>query len=161
MVNTIDTSGFVLKIQCNANKSGLEKKLKETDKEAAVTSEFIMQNKLQYKDHSDFFFLQSFLSRPFTNHRTAEEGRGYFFSSSLSLHPLHRQLNISRAVTARRSPLHLGSSWTRTGNLWFPSASCYPLSCAPKTEGKISSIIDLTATAAFNVVEKKYLSERS
>ena len=34
-------------------------------------------------------------------------------------YPLHRHLNISRAITAESSPLHIDSSWTRTGNLWF------------------------------------------
>ena len=35
--------------------------------------------------------------------------------------PLHRHLDISRAVTAEGSPLHIASSQTRTGDLWFPS----------------------------------------
>ena len=34
-----------------------------------------------------FFFCRSFLSRPFTNHRTAEEGGRHFFNFSLSLPP--------------------------------------------------------------------------
>ena len=38
-------------------------------------------------------------------------------------HPLQRHLDISRAITAESSPLHIASSRTRTGNLWFPSAS--------------------------------------
>ena len=38
-------------------------------------------------------------------------------------HPLHRHLDISRAITADSSPLHIGSSRARTGNLCFPSAS--------------------------------------
>ena len=38
-------------------------------------------------------------------------------------HPLHRPLDISRAIAAGSSPLHIGSSRTPTGNLWFPSAS--------------------------------------
>ena len=37
-------------------------------------------------------------------------------------HPLHRQLDIARAITAESSPLHIVSSRTRTGNR-FPSAS--------------------------------------
>ena len=39
-------------------------------------------------------------------------------------HLLNRHLDISRLITAESSPLHIGSSQTRTGNLWFPSASC-------------------------------------
>ena len=34
-------------------------------------------------------------------------------------HPLHRHLEISRTITAVISPLHIASSWTRTGNIWF------------------------------------------
>ena len=38
-------------------------------------------------------------------------------------HPLHRHLDISRAITAGSSSLHIASSSTRTGSLWFPCAS--------------------------------------
>ena len=38
-------------------------------------------------------------------------------------HPLHRHLDISRVITAESSPLHIASSRTPTGNLWFPSTS--------------------------------------
>ena len=38
-------------------------------------------------------------------------------------HPLHRHLDISRAITAGSSPLHIASGRIRTVNLWFPSAS--------------------------------------
>ena len=44
------------------------------------------------------------------------------------LHPLHRHLDISRVITAESSPLHITSSRTRIGNLWFPSASRYLVS---------------------------------
>ena len=62
-----------------------------------------------------FFFYSGFLSRPFTNHRTAGEGCGHFFNSSVPLPPA--SLDISRAITADNSPQHIGSSRTRTGNL--------------------------------------------
>ena len=73
-----------------------------------------------------FFFYQGFLSRTFMIHRTAGEGgagrgggrRGYLFNSSLLLPPALQQ------ITAESSPLHIASSRTRTGNLWFPSAIC-------------------------------------
>ena len=39
-------------------------------------------------------------------------------------HPLHRHLDISRAIAGESSPLHITSSWTQTRNLWFSSASC-------------------------------------
>ena len=50
--------------------------------------------------HFSFFYL-GFLLRSFTNQRTTGERRGHLESS----------------------PLHTGSRQTRTGNLWFPSAS--------------------------------------
>ena len=37
--------------------------------------------------------------------------------------PPHRQLDISRAITAENSSLHIASSQTPAGNLWFPRAS--------------------------------------
>ena len=70
-----------------------------------------------------FFFYLGFLSRTFTIHGTAGEGGGYLFNSSLPLPPLHRHSDISRAITAESSPLRIADSRTRTGNLWFPSAS--------------------------------------
>ena len=39
-----------------------------------------------------FFFYLGFLSRAFTNHRTAREGGGYFFNSSLLLPPASQTL---------------------------------------------------------------------
>ena len=70
-----------------------------------------------------FFFYLGFLSWTFTIHRTAGEGGGYLFDFPYHFHPLHRHLDISGAITAESSPLHIASSWTWTGNLWFPSAS--------------------------------------
>ena len=70
-----------------------------------------------------FFFYLGFLSRTFTNHRTAGEGEGISLTPHYHFHPLHRHLDISRAITAESSPLHITGSRTRTGNLWFPSAS--------------------------------------
>ena len=48
------------------------------------------------------------------------QGKGETF---YHFYPLHRHLDISQAINAVSSPLHIASSWTRTGNLWFPSAS--------------------------------------
>ena len=39
-------------------------------------------------------------------------------------HPLHRHLDISQAIAVESSPLHIGSSQTQTGKLWFPRISC-------------------------------------
>ena len=57
----------------------------------------------------------------FTGQQGKEEG--IYLSPLYHFHPLHRHLDISQAITAESSPLHIGGSRTRTGNLWFPSAS--------------------------------------
>ena len=62
-------------------------------------------------------------SRTFTINRTAGKGRRYLFNSSLPLPSASQTLNINQAITAESSPLHIASNRTRTGNLWFPSAS--------------------------------------
>ena len=51
------------------------------------------------------------------------KGEGISLTPHYHFHPLHRRLHISRAVIAESSPLHIASSRTRTGNLWFPRAS--------------------------------------
>ena len=51
------------------------------------------------------------------------KGEGIYLTPLYHFHPLHRHLAISRAITAESSPLHIAGSRTRTGNLWFPSAS--------------------------------------
>ena len=57
---------------------------------------------------TDFFFFFLFylglLSQRLTNHRTAGEGRGYFFNSSLPFLPTSRHVGISQAITAENSP---------------------------------------------------------
>ena len=70
-----------------------------------------------------FFFYLGFLSQPFTNHRTAGKGEGIFLIPHYHFNPLNRHLDIGRAITAESSPLHIGSSRTRTWNFWFLSAS--------------------------------------
>ena len=56
---------------------------------------------------------------------TGQQGKGKAISLSplYHFHPLHRHLDISQAITANSSPLHIARSRNRTGNLWFPSAS--------------------------------------
>ena len=56
----------------------------------------------------------------FTGQQVKE--KGIFLIRLYHFHPLHRYLDISRVITAESSPLHIGSSRSRTGNLWFPSA---------------------------------------
>ena len=50
-------------------------------------------------------------------------GGGINLTPLYHFQPLHRHLDIRRAMTAESSPLHIASSQTRTGNLWFPSTS--------------------------------------
>ena len=52
------------------------------------------------------------------------KGEGIYLTPYYRFQPLSRLLNISWAISAESSPLHIGSSQTRTGILWFPSASC-------------------------------------
>ena len=70
-----------------------------------------------------FLFYLGFLSRPFTNQRTAGKGEGFSLTPHYHFHPSYRHLDISRVITAESLPLCIGSSRTRTGSLWFPSAS--------------------------------------
>ena len=56
------------------------------------------------------------------------KGGGICLIPGYHFHPLHRHLDISWALTAEGSPLHIVSSQTRTENLWLPSASHQPLS---------------------------------
>ena len=48
------------------------------------------------------------------------QGKGDGISSTphYHFHPLHRHLDISRAITAEISPLHIGSSQIRNGSQW-------------------------------------------
>ena len=63
------------------------------------------------------------------------KGEGISFTPLYHFHPLHRHLDISRAITAESSPLHKASSRTRTGNLWSPSASrLHPRLAKPSVE---------------------------
>ena len=47
----------------------------------------------------------------------AGEGEGISLSPLYHFHPLYGHLDISWAITAESSPLHIASSWSRTGNL--------------------------------------------
>ena len=48
-LKAIDPSGFVLKTQYDADKSGLEKKINDTDKKYLILLDFLKKNKLQRK----------------------------------------------------------------------------------------------------------------
>ena len=79
------------------------------------------------------FFIWVFLQEHswFTGRQRKEEVIS--LSPLYHFYPLHRHLDISRAITAESSPLHIANSQTRTGNLWFPSVSRQPLSYAALT----------------------------
>ena len=49
------------------------------------------------------------------------KGEGISLTPHYYYHPLHRHLDISRAITAENSALHIGSSRTRTGTFGFRS----------------------------------------
>ena len=61
-----------------------------------------------------FFFYLGSLSRTLMNRKTAGEGGGHFFNSSVPLPPvLHGHLDISWAINAENSPLHIGPDSNR------------------------------------------------
>ena len=70
-----------------------------------------------------FFFYLAFFHKYWRF--TGQQGKGEV-TSFVPLYHFHRHdrhIAISRAITIESSPLHIVSSLTRTGNLWFPSAS--------------------------------------
>ena len=73
----------------------------------------------------DVFFFSMWVFFHEHSRITGLQGKGEGISLTPQYHspPLHRHLDISRAITPESSPLHIASSRTRTGNLWFPSAS--------------------------------------
>ena len=70
--------------------------------------------------HLFIFLCLGFLSQTFTQGKA----EGISLTPLYHFHPLHRHLEIDRAITAEGSPLHTASSRTRTGNLCFSRASC-------------------------------------
>ena len=77
---------------------------------------------LNYQDNHGEIQVRLFLFFPiwifFHNHSriTRLQGKGEDISLTphYHFHPLHRHLDISRAITAESSPLHIGRSRTRT-----------------------------------------------
>ena len=57
---------------------------------------------------------------------TGQQGKGEPISLTLlyHFHLLHRPLDTGQTLAAKSSPLHIVSSHTRAGNLWFSGASC-------------------------------------
>ena len=71
-----------------------------------------------------FFFFSIWVFFHEHSRFTGQRGKGVIYLTSLFyFHQLHRHLDISRAINSESSLLHIASSRTRTGNLWFPSTS--------------------------------------
>ena len=91
------------------------------------------QSKLFKKLFISSFYL-SFLSGILMIHRKARKGEGISVIFLYHLYSFHRHLDVihvSRAFAADSASLHITTSFTRTGNLCFPSASRELLSYAP------------------------------
>ena len=67
------------------------------------------------------FLLEFFLDDHSRTAGLQGKGEGISLTPHYHFHPLHRHLDISQAITAESSPMHIASSRTRTGNLWCPS----------------------------------------
>ena len=77
-----------------------------------------------------FFFFFFFLSRTFTIDRKFGEAWGISLTHFCHFLPLQRHLEINRIIITESSPLHIMSSRTQTGCLYFPSGIWQPLSHA-------------------------------
>ena len=103
----------------------------------------------------------------FHNHsritRLQSKGKGISLTRHYHFHLLHRHLDISWAITAESLPLHIGSSWTRTGIFWFLSASrsvgkmkiIFVYMQGPHIKGKNISNI------SFKIISQLIISKRS
>ena len=71
-----------------------------------------------YKIHTFFFFFSLWVFSHEHSRITALQrmGEGISLTRRYHLHPLHGRLDISRAIAAESSPLHIASSRTRTRN---------------------------------------------
>ena len=101
-------------------------KSRETQETASITSNLINSPVL---DLIFFFFFSMWVFFHEHSRFTGQQGKGegIYLTPLYHFHPLHRHLDISWAITAEGSPLHIAGSRTRTRNLWFPGASrcCY------------------------------------
>ena len=77
-----------------------------------------------YHYYYHYYFLSEFsLTNIHESQDCRGRGRAFLLAPHYHFQPLHRHLDINRAIAAESSHLHIASSRTRTGNLWFPSAS--------------------------------------
>ena len=99
-----------------------------------LTQKYIGKSKLGFANDTNiyvsqnltfFFFFSIWVFFHEHSQFTGQQGKGegIYLTPLYHFHPLHRHLDISRAITAESSPLHIAGSRTRTGNIWFPSAS--------------------------------------
>ena len=79
--------------------------------------------RLRRPNPDNYIFLSGFFSTTILFTGLQGKGEGISLTPHYHFHPLHRHLDISRAITAESSPLRVASTRTRSGNLWFPSAS--------------------------------------
>ena len=80
-------------------------------------------NVIKKESLAQTFFGRSFLSRSFTITVLRRKGEGIYLTPHYHFHTFQRHLDISRAIIAESSSLHIAISQNRTGNLWFRSAS--------------------------------------
>ena len=80
----------------------------------------VFKCKIKTPFFSFFFYLFFFFFHEHSRF-TGQQGKGedIYLTPLYHFYPLHRHLDISRAVTAESSPLHIASSRTRTRNLRF------------------------------------------
>ena len=85
----------------------------------------LKSNAFRFGNEYFFFFFSIWVLFHEHSRFTGQQGKGegIYLTPLYHFHPLHRHLDISRAITAESSPLHIAGSRTRTGNLWLPSAS--------------------------------------
>ena len=67
------------------------------------------------------FFYSGSLSFDIYRSQTSRRAGRPILTPFYHIHPFHEHLNISWAIIAARSSLHISSGRTRTGNLWFLS----------------------------------------
>ena len=72
---------------------------------------------------SYYFFLKVFFREHSRFTGQQEKGVVIPLIPLYHFHLLHGHLEISRAITAESSPLHINSNLIRSGNFWLPSAS--------------------------------------
>ena len=60
-----------------------------------------------------FLYYLNFLTRTYTIYRTQGKGKAVSLTTLYHFHPLHRNLDINRTITAESSPLHIASRQPR------------------------------------------------